>query len=153
MIWFFAIALSCKPAPNTRVNLTVDLGELPSLLQDQQQRAHRNDRKPYVFLYASTHAPSIAMRDQLDAPEIKDVLNGTWLIELDTDAWGAQIQRAGFSPQQLPALYAIDQDARPTNHSFVGVPWEDATPSLMAPPLRRFFHTTQTRLPPPTRPQ
>jgi len=153
MVWLLLIALSCQQEPNTRVHLTSDQGELPSLLQEQQSKATRREQKPFVFLFATTQPESLAMREQFDAPEIVKILEGTWLIELNVEEWGAQIERAGFKPQRLPALYAIDEDARPTNHSFIGTPWEEATPSLMVQPLQRFFQYSQAPLLPPTHPR
>jgi hypothetical protein len=71
---------------------------------------------------------------------MKAAFKGTYIVQLDVDAWGKKLAVAGLPSQSIPVFYALDDKGKPTGRTLGGDAWKEDVPENMAPPLDRFFH-------------
>ena len=120
-------------------------GRLEDLLAHEVANAAALDRQPYVQITAEWCGPCKALRASLDDPLMRDAFAGTYIVQVDYDAWKPQLERAGFSGQAIPVFYAVDAGARPTGAKIDGGAWGEDIPRNMAPPLKRFFTAQRSK--------
>jgi thiol:disulfide interchange protein len=121
------------------VVLTPEQGELEGLLRREAANAANLGRAPFVEITAEWCAPCKALRASLDDPSMRDAFAGTYIIQVDFDAWEGQLKAAGLDSPGIPVFFAIDGAARPTGATIDGSAWGEDVALNMAPPLRQFF--------------
>jgi hypothetical protein len=134
------LALGAMAAePVQVVVLAPGKGTLEALLQREVAAAAEQGRVPFVQITAEWCGPCKALRASLGDPLMRDAFAGTYVIQLDSDAWGRELKSAGFDHPAIPVFYAVDARARPTGAKIDGGAWGEDIPRNMAPPLKRFF--------------
>ena len=135
--WTFSGAHAAEPVK--LVVLEPAQGELVDQLRREVAAAAALDRVPYVQITAEWCGPCKALRASLDHPLMRDAFAGTYIVQVDYDAWKSQLESAGFSGAAIPVFYAVDAAARPTGAKIDGGAWGEDIPRNMAPPLKAFF--------------
>ena len=115
-------------------------GDLETVLQAEVAKAKAQGLKPHVELWAAWCEPCVAIKKNLDDPRMKTAFKGTYIVQLDVDAWGKKLPAAGFPSGSIPVFFAIDDAGKPTGRKIGGGAWKEDIPANMAPPLDRFFH-------------
>jgi hypothetical protein len=59
------------------------------------------------------------------------------MIKANLDTWGSQVTNAGFSINETPTLFHLNDDAHPLQ-KITGAAWGANIPANMAPPLKEF---------------
>lgn len=133
-----------SPVPDkfTLVRYPANNGSLTSLLGAEAQRAADSDRQPYVEFYADWCGPCQALRRSLTDQRMIDAFAGTYIVQLDWDAWKDQLSEAGFSVKGVPAFFELDAAGKPTGRTITGAAWGEDIPENMAPPLKKFLAKT-----------
>ncbi|MBI4952740.1 MAG: hypothetical protein HY908_11955 [Myxococcales bacterium] len=124
----------------TVVEVTPAAGELARVLGDHLAKAKALGQKPYAELWAEWCEPCVALRRSLGDPRMVKAFRGTYIVQLDVDAWGTKLDAAQLPADAIPVFYELADDGRPTGRKIDGGAWGDNTPANMAPPLDRFFH-------------
>ncbi len=114
-------------------------GELGAQLQREVATAVQQHRVPFVQVTAEWCVPCKKLRASLGDPLMQDAFAGTYIIQVDADAWKAPLQQAGFDHPAIPVFFAVDASAKPTGAKIDGGAWGEDIPVNMAPPLKRFF--------------
>jgi thiol-disulfide isomerase/thioredoxin len=117
-------------------------GDLPAVLQAEAAKAKARGLRPHVELWATWCGPCAAIKKSLDDPRMKAAFKGTYIVQLDIDAWGKKLPAAGFASKSIPIFFAIDDAGKSTGRKIGGEAWKEDVPENMAPPLDRFFHGT-----------
>lgn len=132
-----------EPAPPpttfTVVQLFPEFGELSDQLQKEIEQAKLEGRKPYVEGTADWCAPCRSLRNSLSHPKMQDAFEGTYIIQMDVDAWSKKLKGSDFDFSSIPVFYEVDDEGKPTGRSIDGGAWGDNIPANMAPPLKDFF--------------
>jgi thiol:disulfide interchange protein len=130
-----------SPAPDkfTLVKLQPGAGSLEDQLKIEAQKAGDLGQTPFVECTADWCPPCRALRKSLTDERMIDAFTGTYIIQVDVDAWDKQLSRAGFNVRGIPAFFEIDQQGQPTGRIITGGAWGEDIPENMAPPLRDFF--------------
>jgi thiol-disulfide isomerase/thioredoxin len=113
---------------------------LSAALQAEIQKAKGQGLKPYVEFSATWCEPCMAIKHSLDDPQMKAAFKGTYIIQLNADAWQGKLTGTGFSAGSIPVFYELGDDGKPTGRKIDGGAWGDNIPANMAPPLDKFFH-------------
>ena len=116
--------------------------DLETVLRTEVAKAKAQGLRPYVELWATWCKPCAAIKKSLDDPRMKAAFKGTYVVQLDIDAWGKKLTAAGFHSSAIPVFFTIDDEGKPTGRTIDGGAWEEDIPENMAPPLDRFFHGT-----------
>lgn len=114
-------------------------GDLVAQLQREVATAAQLHRVPFVQITAEWCVPCKKLRASLGDPLMQDAFAGTYVIQVDADAWKAQLKQAGFDHPAIPVFFAVDASAKPTGAKIDGGAWGEDIPVNMAPPLKRFF--------------
>jgi len=114
-------------------------GELVAQLQREVASATQQHRVPFVQITAEWCVPCKKLRASLGDPLMQDAFAGTYIIQVDADAWKAPLKQAGFDHPAIPVFFAVDASAKPTGAKIDGGAWGEDIPVNMAPPLKRFF--------------
>jgi len=114
-------------------------GVLEALLQREVSAAAELGKVPFVQLTAEWCGPCKRLRASLDDPLMREAFAGTYIIQVDFDAWEQPLKAAGFVNEGIPVFFAVDASARPTGEKIDGGAWGEDIPRNMAPPLGRFF--------------
>jgi thiol-disulfide isomerase/thioredoxin len=134
------LALGARAAePVKVVVLEPGSGVLETLLRREVVLAAQLGKVPFVQMTAEWCGPCKKLRASLDDPLMRDAFAGTYLIQVDVDAWKAQLKAAGFDHPAIPVFFAVDELARPTGALIDGGAWGEDIPPNMAPPLKGFF--------------
>lgn len=130
-----------SPVPDkfTLVRYPTKNGSLLSLLSAEARKAQEAGRRPYLEVYAEWCGPCKALRSSLSDRRMVDAFIGTYIIQVDWDAWDAQLSEAGFTVEAVPAFFALSADGKPTRRTITGAAWGEDIPENMAPPLKKFF--------------
>jgi thiol:disulfide interchange protein len=130
-----------SPAPDefTIVRFETAEGQLESILKAEAQKAQQLGRAPFVEFYADWCGPCIELRDSLNDPRMVDAFSGTYIIQLNLDAWQDKLSGTGFNVLAIPVFFEIDSEGKPTGRTITGGAWGDNIPENMAPPLKSFF--------------
>jgi len=130
-----------SPVPDkfTLVRYPTDNGSLTSLLSAEARRAKDAGRQPYMEVYAEWCGPCKALRSSLSDQRMVKAFTGTYIIQVDWDAWEAQLDEAGFTVEAVPAFFEINANGEPTGRTITGAAWGEDIPENMAPPLKQFF--------------
>lgn len=115
-------------------------GDLQKVLSAEAAKAKAKGLKPIAELSATWCGPCKALKKSLDDPRMKAAFKGTYVVQLDIDAWGKQLATAGLSSRSIPVFFALDDQGKPTGRTIDGGAWKEDVPANMAPPLDRFFH-------------
>jgi hypothetical protein len=83
--------------------------------------------------------PCKALRRSLSDQRMIEAFTGTYIIQLDWNAWLDQLDEAGFTVEAVPAFFELDAKGRPTGRTITGGAWGEDIPENMAPPLKKFF--------------
>ncbi|HET7133070.1 MAG TPA: thioredoxin family protein [Gammaproteobacteria bacterium] len=141
----FAWAGAHAAEPVKLVVLAPAQGRLEDLLEHEVHNAAALGKLPYVQITAEWCGPCKALRASLADPLMRDAFAGTYIVQVDYDAWKPQLERAGFSGQAIPVFYAVDAEARPTGAKIDGGAWGEDIPRNMAPPLKQFFTSERSK--------
>ena len=114
-------------------------GALEALLQREVASAVELGKVPFVQITAEWCGPCKRLRASLGDPLMRDAFAGTYIIQVDFDAWEEPLKAAGFVNEGIPVFFAVDASARPTGEKIDGGAWGEDIPANMAPPLERFF--------------
>ena len=114
-------------------------GRLEELLRHEVANAAALAKLPYVQITAEWCGPCKALRASLGDPLMQDAFAGTYIVQVDVDAWKPELDKAGFKSDGIPVFFAVDADARPTGAKIDGGAWGKDIPRNMAPPLKQFF--------------
>ncbi|HEX7238413.1 MAG TPA: thioredoxin domain-containing protein [Gammaproteobacteria bacterium] len=114
-------------------------GELTVLLQREVASAAELGKVPFVQTTAEWCGPCKRLRASLGDPLMREAFAGTYIIQVDFDAWQEPLKAAGFVNEGIPVFFAVDASARPTGEKIDGGAWGEDIPPNMAPPLGRFF--------------
>jgi len=114
-------------------------GALEALLQREVAAAAELGKVPFVQITAEWCGPCKRLRASLDDPLMREAFAGTYIIQVDFDAWEQPLKAASFVNQGIPVFFAVDGSARPTGEKIDGGAWGEDIPRNMAPPLGRFF--------------
>ena len=79
-----------------RVELLPPQGKLPELLAREAKRGNSYGLKPFVYLHATWCGPCRALSASLAHPLMVEAFRGTYIIELDLDAWKDQLPSVGI---------------------------------------------------------
>ena len=120
-------------------------GELTADLKDQAAKAQEAHRKPYAYFYADWCGPCKSLHKSLDDkdPLMMEAFKGTYIIQLNVDAWGKRPEAKPFDIKAIPVFFELDDDGRPTGRKIDGGAWGEDIPKNMAPPLQAFFQKTK----------
>lgn len=121
------------------VVLEAGQGRLEELLRHEVASAAGLAKVPYVQITAEWCGPCKALRASLGDPLMQDAFAGTYIVQVDVDAWKPELDAAGFKSDGIPVFFAVDADARPTGAKIDGGAWGEDIPQNMAPPLKQFF--------------
>ena len=69
-----------------------------------------------------------------------NAFRGVYLIKIDVDDWGWDMEKYGFSFEGIPVFFKLDSEGNPTGEVIDGNAWGENIPENMAPPLDEFFH-------------
>jgi thiol-disulfide isomerase/thioredoxin len=141
----FAWAGAHAAEPVKLVVLERAQGRLEDLLEREVHIAAAVGRLAYVQITAEWCGPCKALRASLGNPLMRDAFAGTYIVQVDYDAWKPQLEAAGFSGQAIPVFYAVDAHAHPTGAKIDGGAWGEDIPRNMAPPLTRFFTAERSK--------
>lgn len=136
-VWLAAHSQAAEPVKV--VVLEPGQGRLEELLRHEVATAAALGRQPYVQITAEWCGPCKALRASLGDPLMQDAFAGTYIVQVDFDAWKPELERGGFENEGIPVFFAVDADARPTGAKIDGGAWGEDIPRNMAPPLKRFF--------------
>jgi len=114
-------------------------GALETLLRREVATAAELHRVPFVQITAEWCGPCKALRASLGDPLMREAFAGTYIIQVDFDAWEQPLKAAGFENEGIPVFFAVDALARPTGAKIDGGAWGADIPRNMAPPLGKFF--------------
>lgn len=114
-------------------------GKLVELLRHEVANAAALGKQPYVQITAEWCGPCKALRASLGDPLMQDAFAGTYIVQVDADAWKPELDTAGFKSDGIPVFFAVDGNARPTGAKIDGGAWGEDIPRNMAPPLKQFF--------------
>lgn len=114
-------------------------GALEALLQREVSAAAELGKVPFVQLTAEWCGPCKRLRASLGDPLMREAFAGTYIIQVDVDAWKQELERAGFDHPAIPVFFAVDGIAHPTGEKIDGGAWGEDIPQNMAPPLGGFF--------------
>jgi thiol-disulfide isomerase/thioredoxin len=131
--------LAAAAAPSTVVNLSPDQGALPELLQREVAKARKLGQTPFAQITAEWCGPCKKLRASMNDPLMKDAFAGTYVIRLDIDAWGKQVEPVGLKSDAIPVFFLLGESGRATGPTVNGGAWGEDIPRNMAPPLSKFF--------------
>jgi thiol:disulfide interchange protein len=118
---------------------TPDEGALETQLRSEMAEAAAAGKVPFVQVTAEWCGPCKALRASLGDPLMREAFAGTYIIQVDFDAFEDELEAAGFDNPGIPVFFAVDGDAHPTGAKIDGSAWGEDIPRNMAPPLGRFF--------------
>ncbi|HEX5045770.1 MAG TPA: thioredoxin domain-containing protein [Gammaproteobacteria bacterium] len=136
-VWLAAHAYAAEPVKV--VVLEPGQGRLEELLRHEVAAAAALGKRPYVQITAEWCGPCKALRASLGDPLMQDAFAGTYIVQVDFDAWKPELEQGGFKNEGIPVFFAVDGDARPTGAKIDGGAWGEDIPRNMAPPLKQFF--------------
>jgi hypothetical protein len=129
-----------KPAKSFRiVELKPSAGKLDALLKAEVQKAKEAGQKPFLEVYADWCRPCKALRNSLDDARMIDAFDGTYIIQLDGEAWKSELSGPDFVVNEIPVFFELNDEGKPTGRSITSNAWKVNSPADMAPPLKRFF--------------
>lgn len=130
-----------SPAPDTFSVIRIESGRtnLKDILKAEAQKATALSRQPYVEFYADWCPPCNAIRDSFSDPRMVEAFAGTYIIKLNTDAWGDKLSGTGLYVPGIPAFYELDENGTPTGRMITGAAWGEDIPANIAPPMKAFF--------------
>lgn len=114
-------------------------GALEAQLRREVSAAAAAGKVPFVQLTAEWCGPCKALRASLGDPLMREAFAGTYIIQVDFDAFESELKAGGFDSPAIPVFYAVDADAKPTGAKIDGSAWGEDIPRNMAPPLGKFF--------------
>jgi hypothetical protein len=130
-----------KPSKNfSIVELNPSAGDLPSMLKAEVKKAREAGQKPFMEVYADWCRPCVALRKSLNDARMIDAFDGTYIIQVDGDAWRSALSGPGFPVNEIPVFLELNEEGKPTGRSITSNAWKANTPAEMAPPLKRFFN-------------
>ncbi len=135
-----ALAPAASPASaHTWVDLEARDGDLDDQLATHCAASKAADLDPFVELTAIWCAPCQVLRKSLKTPAMQDAFAGTYIISVDVDLFGRELEENGLQAYGVPAIFALGPDCLPTGAMITGGAWAEDTPEAMAPPLKAFF--------------
>lgn len=114
-------------------------GALSAQLTQHCAAASQAGLSPFVELTAIWCAPCQALRKSIQDPLMVDAFTGAYVMAVDVDFFGKELQEAELVAYGVPAIFALGPDCRPTGAMITGGAWQEDTPESMAPPLKAFF--------------
>lgn len=131
---------ACAQAPPvTVVELSPAQGPLSELLQHEIANAAKAGKAPFVELSATWCPPCKVLAASLDQLRMREAFEGTYIIRLDLDAWGEQLEPLGLKSLGVPVFFAIDGTGHATGRKIDGRAFGDDIAERMAPSLQKFF--------------
>jgi len=112
-------------------------GELAAQLDRQAGKARARSLRPVVELRAEWCEPCKKL--EAGGPELDAALEGTYLVQLDVDAWAGRL--GAFAAPAIPVFFAIDEHGRPTGRRLDGASIRGDDAKAFAAPLAAFLRT------------
>jgi thiol-disulfide isomerase/thioredoxin len=109
--------------PLSAVTLAPENGELGELLATAASRARADGLVPIVEMGATWCPPCKKIDALVDDAGFAASLAGIVLVRLDSDAWGEDLDAAGFDAKTIPTFYVVDARGRPTGPPVSGHKW------------------------------
>ena len=123
----------------TVVRLWPHQGRMVDLLGTAAADARDRHQRPFVEFGAAWCASSRAVEAALMDQRMIDAFNGTYIVQLEANAWLKEGKQAGFQAFPIPAFFELDAAGRPTGRLLRGDAWGADTVENMPPVLRAFF--------------
>ena len=149
-----ALAAACKPKPKpektgepaTRVTTyeVVQLqaggkSTLTARLAEETQKARAANLQPFIEFYADWCTYCAALKKSFADPTVQSALTGVYLIEVDIDDWNESLVDAGFDVPEIPLIFELDANGKPTGRVLSDRTYSDYSPAAIASGLREFF--------------
>ncbi len=130
-----------SPVPDkfTLIQFATADENLEGLLQREAEKAKALGRSAYVEFYADWCPPCQALRKSLTDKRMIDAFAGTYIIQLNLDAWKDHLVGTKLEVSAIPAFFELDSHGKPTGRTITGAAWGEDIPENMAPPLKEFF--------------
>lgn len=132
------MATTRAPSTFSVVELEPVEEDFRATLQKELAKAKSLGRKPLVEFGATWCGPCNALKRSFDDPLMQEALSGTYVIQVDIDKWQKPMAKAGIEIGQIPVIYEVNYEGRPTGRSIDPNTWGDTSAAHVAPHLKRF---------------
>jgi thiol:disulfide interchange protein len=116
-------------------------GPLADQVKAEVKKARALGLKPIVYGGAVWCKPCQAVKKYREDRRMLDAFRGTYVIEIDVDAFSAEemIAMYGKKLAAVPVFLAIGDDGKSTGPQITSSAWGEDIPENMAPPLEGFL--------------
>ena len=114
--------------------------DITTTMKAEAAKAKAKGLKPFVFFHASWCGPCKQLIKDLDNPVMKAAFKGQYIVELDTDDWGQEIQHIKYPVSSIPAFCRIEDDGTLNVKSLTDASqWNVNAIEKSAPILKAYF--------------
>jgi len=114
--------------------------DITAALKAEAAKAKAKGMKPFVFFHASWCGPCKQLIKNLKNPLMTGAFKGNYIVEVDTDEWGEEIQRVKCPVNSIPAFCRVEDDGSINSQSLTDASqWDVTNPETAAPVLKAYF--------------